>query len=407
MARLTLQRTYTRSDPRGSFPHREGLPELRHNRLAMFWRPLIDLVDSDVAPLRLRMIAPVSRWLAGGAPEGWPWFSMIGVPELRRQVLRHAGLDGYDCRTPAGLPTELHSPEWDRLVRAIERFATLPDPVRALVIFQLAQLSLCSYAIDLAGAVRPNGDPAHDRYVYDVARVHARHPAHAGGALPLFEALAGTSQDPLLVLAACFQGIGHSVRRAGDMDLARRFETIGRSVGALPDSWHSLLTRSRFHRAAALLRLAEGRAADIPGELAAALELHERLSAVASDGAARMVADENARYLVELRLRIAGTADASKVRACCAELAAIDPYCVETRLTIGDAHVTIGDYAGATRWYHRAGELGTGSGAVAWFRAAQCFDAIGDRGGAVNAMARCLELDNTAAEPKAYLTVRG
>jgi predicted TPR repeat methyltransferase len=50
------------------------------------------------------------------------------------------------------------------------------------------------------------------------------------------------------------------------------------------------------------------------------------------------------------------------------------------------------------------GGPGTGAGAIGWFRAAQCHDLAGDPGAALNAMAHCLELDTTAAEPRAALT---
>jgi hypothetical protein len=73
-------------------------------------------------------------------------------------------------------------------------------------------------------------------------------------------------------------------------------------------------------------------------------------------------------------------------------------------LLVGDAFAASGEYAEAAHWYGRAGELGTGSGAVGWFRAAQCYDFIGDRASAVNAMGRCLEFDATAIEAQKYLT---
>jgi hypothetical protein len=53
--------------------------------------------------------------------------------------------------------------------------------------------------------------------------------------------------------------------------------------------------------------------------------------------------------------------------------------------------------------YSRADELGKASGAVGWFRAAQCYTAIGDDGAALSAMGRCLELDGTAIEAQEYV----
>ena len=144
-ARVGVRRRYTRTDPRGRFPRLTDAPELEFNRLAVFWRPIIDLVHTPLAPMRLRMIRPVVQWLADPteAPQGLLWFSRIGVPGLRRQVLRHAGLDAYDCVRPAQLPVPLRTPAWQRLVELVARFDELDDRVRALLVFHLAQLSLC------------------------------------------------------------------------------------------------------------------------------------------------------------------------------------------------------------------------------------------------------------------------
>ncbi|WP_449060981.1 tetratricopeptide repeat protein [Planomonospora algeriensis] len=408
MERFQLEQRYTRSDPRGLFPRLSGMPPLEHNRLGVFWRPIIDMTDSPVAPLRLRMIQPVSEWLADPRPDRWSWFAMIGVAGLRHQVLRHAGLDHYDCRRPTELPEELRTPQWNVLMRAIDRFPELDPAPRALVVFQLAQLSYCQYALELAGPVAPTGDPGHDRYVYEVARVHARYPGHGPKALALFRELAA-AKDPLLALASCAQGIGHSIRGGDRTGLAGTFAGLGeRVLGSVPrDDWHAWLVRSRFHRAVALLRLAEGRPDAMRDELETALRWNERLTAGAAADADRMAAVENTRYLLEARILLAARGrHRDEARKLCEDLNRLDPHCVEARLAIGDAHVSIGDHREAARWYARAGELGTGSGAVGWFRAAQCHEFIGERGAALNAMGRCVELDATAVEPKAYLERR-
>jgi hypothetical protein len=65
--------TRGRPGSRGAAPVLEGRPGIEANRLARFWRPLIDLTDSPLAALRLR----ATRWsrrrcrtLAGG--HGFP-----------------------------------------------------------------------------------------------------------------------------------------------------------------------------------------------------------------------------------------------------------------------------------------------------------------------------------------------
>ena len=116
-----------------------------------------------------------------------------------------------------------------------------------------------------------------------------------------------------------------------------------------------------------------------------------------------MVVTENRLYLLELEIEIALRHARADLRALCQALVRLDPYCVEARLRAGDGFAAMGDYAEAARWYSLAGELGTGSGALAWFKAGQCYDVIGDRGSAANAMGRCLELDETAVEPRSYL----
>jgi hypothetical protein len=404
---LQLKRRYSRNDPNGAFPSVTGMPELAYNRMGMFWRPLIDLTDSPVAPTRLQMFRPVSDWLADPEPGRWSWFARIGVAGLRHQVLRHTGLDEYDCRDPRDLPAELRTPEWETLVAAIERFGELDFYTRTLVVFQLAQLSFCHFAVRLAGPVAPNGDPVHDRYLYEIARIRARCPGQAPQALALLTALVAKATDPLIVLASCGQGISHAIRSGDHIELARTYEEAGAALTDLPDDWHMNLVRSRFHRALALLRLAERQFAAMRREVDEAVRFSDELFPGLPEGTNMMVAVENRRIIIESQIKAAararGDESAAQVRALCAELNRIDPTCLQARLVVGDGLLAIGDYAEAARWYARAGELGTGAGAVGWYRAAQCFAHIGEPGDAVNAMGRCLELDMSAIEPRQYL----
>lgn len=415
---LQLKRRYTRSDPRGVFPRLSGLPDVEHNRLAIFWRPIIDMVDRDMAAMRLRLIAPVSSWLADRETTHWSWFAMIGVAGLRHQVLRHAGLDHYDCREPTELDPRFRTPQWETLLESIGRFSALDYSKRALVVFQLAQLSYCQYVFKLAGIVVPNGDPAHDRYAYEVARVHARYPGHAPPALSVFESLATSAADAQLALASCAQGIGHSIRNGNAVERARRFEGYGRHIidSGMPDEWHTSLVRSRFHRAVALLRLAEQQPEEMRLELEAATQFADQLFPDVTDVTDKLVALENKRILVESQIKAAawvGYSDsapraadgesANEVRVLCEQLDGLDPYCIEARLVVADGYATVGDYAEAAMRYSRAGELGTVAGARGWFLAAQCYEHIGDRESALNAMGRCLELDASAIEAREFI----
>jgi tetratricopeptide (TPR) repeat protein len=381
------------------------------NRLGVFWRPIIDMSHSELAPTRLRMIRPVAAWIADPSPGRVSWFSRIGVPGMRQQVLRHAGLEQYDCQRPQDMPAELRMPGWQRLVEVLEEFAGLDDWTRALVVFQLAQLSFCHYAIALTGVVAPTGEPDRDHYAYMVARVHARIPGQADRALPVFETLATTTPDPRLALLSCFQGIGHLIRGPHDHGLALRFEEIGRGLGPLPDSWQAHLAQSRYHRALALLRVAERRPDGMHDELRAAWREHEQLAASApADETTSMIVTENRLIMLESEIkacfRPGMTETGPKLLDWAGELSGIDPNCVEALLVVGDAYVLAGHYAEAARCYSWAGELGTASGAAGWYRAAQCYDRLGDHISAINAMGHCLELDTTAIEPKHYLTSR-
>ncbi|MER5885408.1 hypothetical protein ABT160_16390 [Streptomyces sp. NPDC001941] len=396
-APLPVRPAYTRTDPRGALPRRTGLPGIGANRLTPFWRPLIDLLPSPHSPLRLRAIPLVAARLAEPRAAHRPSrFSRIGVPGQRHQVLRHAGLDAYDCRTPAGLAPHLRTPHWQNLVDTAEDFADLAPPSRALLLFHLAQLTYCHYAIGLAGAVRPTGDPDHDRYAYEVARVHARTPGHLPGALALLDTLSTTTPDRSLALAACFQGIGHSLR-GGDAARAETYLTRGRALaaGLAPDTWDAHLGLSRFHRAAALLHPRDTH------DLARAREHHEALCAPAAeqDEETALLVAENARYLLELRIRTTPSAALELADA----LLALDPDCVEALLTAGDAHARTGDLRRAAHLYAHAGRLGTGAGAMGWYRAAQCHALLGDTTDAAHAMGHCLELDATAREPGEYV----
>lgn len=405
-----LQRRYRRSDPRGLFPHLTGLPGIEHNRLALFWRPIIDMVDSEAAPMRLRFVAPVSAWLDDPRPDRRSWFAMIGVAGLRHQVIRHAGLHEYDAKEPTDLAEHLRTPQWNRLIDAIRRFDELEYAVRSLVVFQLVQLSYCEFVFKLAGLVAANGNPAHDWYAYEVARAHARY-LYKGDALRIFEQIVSEANDPLLALASCAQGIGHAIRNHNDMSLASTFERTGEvRAPEVPDTWHGWLVRSRYHRAVALLRLMKRQPDEMRQELGLAQQFSDQLFASLDgdrDEWDRCVALENQRILTESRIkavsRARGRESAKEIRALCAELDRLDPYCIEARLVVADGYLAAGDYSEAATCYVRAGELGTVSGAVGWFRAAQCYKFLGDHGSALNAMARCVELDASAVEPVAYL----
>jgi hypothetical protein len=390
-----------------------GAPEIDCNRMAMIWRPIIDMTDSRRAPTRLAMIRPVVDWLADPDPEPGrvSWFSRIGVAGLRSQVVRHAGLTEYDCRTPADLPEHLRTPAWRQLVDILARFHDLDPYTRGVVVFHLAQLSFSYYAARLAGLATPTGEPGQDHYAYFVARVFLRVPGRAAAVLPVLESLATNRHDPSLAVLAAAQGAGQSIRSVGDVGLALRFEELGRRVTPTGD-WRDELAHSRFRRAVALVRVAQRDAAGMRDELEAAWRHHDRMAAAApADEITTMVVDENRRILIESEIKSAYRVDeektADRLRNWALELSRLDPYCVEARLVTGDGFAAAGDVATAASWYARAGELGTIDGAIGWYRAAQCYDHLGDSDAAIQAMGRCLELDTTAVEPRRYLSALG
>jgi tetratricopeptide (TPR) repeat protein len=407
-----FQRRYTRSDPSGHFPRITGAPGIEANRMALYWRQLIDLTPTRRMPMRLAMIGPVAQWIADPQPGRVSWFSRIGVNGLRSQVVRHAGLHAYDAREPSDLPKELRTPVWQRLVDALDGFADLDAYTRALVVFHLAQLTFSYYARRLTGVVAPTGEPGHDHYAYQVARVHVRLPNHGAEAMPVFEALTANGHDPCLAVLSAAQGVGQAVRSLSDVPLAQRFEQAAVRPVAVAAGWHGHLARSRFHRAVALLRIAERQPAGMREQLRLAWEQHEAADAAApTDEVNRSIVVENRRILIESEIKSTFRVDEEethrRLRAFAEELERIDPYCVEALLVAGDGYAVAGDWAVAGRLYTRAGELGTGAGATGWYRAAQCYERLGDRDAAVNAMGRCLELDTTAKEPREYLTTLG
>jgi tetratricopeptide (TPR) repeat protein len=276
-------------------------------------------------------------------------------------------------------------------------------------VFHLAQLSFTECVFTVAGVVEPNGDPERDRYAYEVARVHSRHTDHSDRALPVFDALSRSCSDPVLALASAAQGVGHSIRDISDVARADEFAARGVRIidVGLPDDWHSDLVCSRFHRAVALLRVAQRDASGMQAELSEAMRFGDAVFATGLAGTDQLVARENRRILVESKIKSVsmrrGDETDAEVAALSAELAAIDPYCVEARIIAGDGYAAAGDYAEAAEQYRQAGQLGTVSGAMAWFRAGQCHDFLGDRAAAVNAMGRCLELDASAIDPREYI----
>jgi len=396
---------YDRTDPRGYFPMPSDYPDIEHNRLAAYWRPLIDLQPSRFAPMRLRAIAYINAWLAEPGSTGWAWFSRHSVAGLRQQVIRHAGLPQFACHDPRELPAELRSPQWDVLVENIENFEDLQPLRRRLVVFQLVQLSFYDVATSLSGHATPDNTADTDLYLYEVARAHTTAPAGRAG--ELFEYLSMKAQNPTLALAAIGQGISHALRRDRDIDIARRFERSAAGIHTTGSDWLNLLVRSRYHRAVALLRLRERDFAAMKGEVAQARELGEALFAMPMNETDTYVAIENRRIVLESLIKAAGRSPVKErfdhISTACEQLLAIDPTCIQARLVVADGYSSAGYYAEAARWYERAGELGTGAGAMAWFRAGQCHDVLGDTSAAVNAMGRCLELDTTAMQPRAYL----
>ncbi len=406
---VELQRQYTRTDPRGRAPRVTGAPEIECNRLAVTWRPIIDMTHTELAPISLRMIRPVAEWIAEPVPGRLSWFSRIAVPGLRGQVLRHAGLDAYAALRPADLPAELRTPAWQRLVDVLDEFAGLSPYTRALVVFQLAQLTFCHYAVKLTGVVRPTGERGQDQYAYEAARVHAR-TSGTTAVLPVFEALATGPTDPLLAYHACFQGIALALRAGDDVGLARRFEDIAGGLPAPKDGWEAHLTLGRYRRALVRLRMAQRDQDGVREQVRASWHHQEEMEARApGDVNTRMLADENRRDLLELEIEAARSGfetPAERIRDCAAEVIRIDPRAADARLAAADGFAAAGDLVTAARWYARAGELGTTNGSVGWYRAAQCYDRLGDHDSAVNAMGRCLELDTTAVEPRRYLAER-
>lgn len=410
LAAGNIHRRYSRSHARGHFPRITGAPDIECNRLAMFWRPIIDMTHSEAAPLSLRMVRVVSDWIAEPEPQRVSWFSRMSVPGLRRQVVRHAGLECYDALRPSDLHPELRTPSWQRLVEVTGRFSELGSQTRALAVFQLAQLTLCQYAITLTGVAGPTGKPADDQYAYEVARIHARVPGRVASAMPVFEALADA--EPLLAYHACFQGIAHALRTLDSVEKARRFAHLASKLPPIGGEWSAHMAVSRFYRAMVRLRMAEQDPPAARDELDAAWH-HQDLMARCAPAAhdVRLVMDENLRDLMELEIEAARTGSvetvADRVAGFAAGVIRIDPNAVEARLAAGDGYALADNWAAAAHWYARAGELGTTAGATGWYRAAQCYDWLGDYDSAVNAMGHCLELDSSAIEPSEYLEEKG
>jgi tetratricopeptide (TPR) repeat protein len=406
-----IQRQYSRSDPRGHFPRITEASDIGCNRLAMFWRPIIDMTHSEMAPVSLRMVSLLSSWIAAPGTSRVSWFSRMAVPGQRSQVLRHAGLDAYDAMRPADLAPELRTPSWQRLVDILGGFDALDSGTRALVVFHLAQLTYTRYVITLTQGLPLTGKPADDHYAYEVARARARVPGHASSAIGIFESLAG-SADPFIAYHACFQGIAHALRALNQVGTARRFAHLAERLPAIDGDWLAHMTLSRFCRAMARLLMAEGQPHAVREELDMAWRYQQMMAADAPDEPeARLLTDENLRDLMEFEIESAGVGIIDTPPDRLIEYAkgviGIDPNAVDARLAAGDGYMAAGDDAIAAHWYARAGELGTTAGAVGWYRAGQCYDRLGDYDSAVNAMARCLELDTTAVEPKQYLEKRG
>lgn len=403
------RRRYRRSDPAGRFPRLLGYPEIECNRLAQCWRTLIDLTPSQTTELRARAMPMVASWLERD-PARRSWFAIIPVPGLRSQVVRHAGLDAYDCADPVDLPERLRTHAWQVLVDRMAEFQRLDRPAQTLVVTLLNQLSLGTAALPLVGRVRLRPDPREQVYAYEVARVLGRSPGGLRQAVAIYDWLAGNAAETCLAAAATAQAIACEIRLGAGLEAARPFARRGRDLlGRLPDDgWLPLLVRSRLHRALALVCFQERDLPGADGDLAAATEANERLTPLADgDDELTLLALEDRKILLESRIKAASARPAdrrSEVDTLCEVLAGLDPYCIQTRLTCGDAYAACGELDQAARWYARAGELGTGAGAIAWYRAGQCLDRLGDHVGARAAMARCLELDGAAVEPRTYLT---
>jgi predicted Zn-dependent protease len=223
--------------------------------------------------------------------------------------------------------------------------------------------------------------------------------------------LAYEARASLLALSGCFNALGYILHGGWDLTAARAFEERGRHLLlSVADDWHSALVRSRFHRALALVGLRDGSYDEAASELRRAVAHGADLLHEGPCPELALIAAENECYLLEaelnLRMRTQDRSSPAYVRRLCSKLIACDPNSVEARLTAGNGYVSIGDYRDAARWYAHAGELETVSGAQGWYRAAQCYEWLGDREQADFAMAKCLELDTTAIEPRHHLLSR-
>lgn len=407
-----VQRVYRRSPPTAKLAvlARQQQPSL--NSIALQWQSLLSLEESGRECVKLRNLGFLVRAMEGKIADV-QWFAILSVPGLREQIVQQSGLREYSCGSPADVSPQTRTDAWQLLVSVCERWPELQTNERVNLMSLLNQLTLPRAVIKLARRWLPSSaNSAGDQYlIYEVARARHRLEPHAADAIAVLDRLARGASLVELRTWACAQMIAHHVRVARRIDRAIEFVALGRGYERQLLSSESpalgLLIWSRFLRAAALLEFAL-RSEAVWRVLEEAQEAGDEMRRLGRTPAMGQLADENRKVLLESRIKAAGTTSTEvSVDELIEELLYLDGRDPDSLLCCGDAVAKIGDLHRAAALYSSAGELGTVSAAIGWYRAGQCFEALRERKSALRCYTAALRIDPAGVEPAARLSELG
>jgi tetratricopeptide (TPR) repeat protein len=408
MTAARLPRRYTRSNESVPLVRTDRAESLAASPMVRHWRPLLDLSRADAVPLWVGNIPYLGERICAG-PAGEPpgvLPSITPVAGLRNQVVLHAGLATWVCRSPAELPAGFQSPAWHRLTTMLadwEHGSGAADSVA------LTLLNLLSFP-DVVVRVASGRDRLSDDAAYELARAHLRLNGKSAKALAIFDRLAGDSPVPAIRWAALSQSISARVRYHGELGGAAALAGTAVTVAAQHPPGRSFsddVLLSRLLRAVALWRArADGPAA--AGRLLDQASAYQAAAATrAGTAALRQLAAENERLLADAELKLLTSASAAHephvIAAQAAHLRQLDPWDPEALLAVADGYVAIGDLAAAAEALTMASDLGTMAGAVAAWRAGLLWKELSEPAKAASVFRRCLSLDPNAVEPRAEL----
>lgn len=367
-------------------------------RLRQCWSPWLHLTASDEAPLRARHALHLIGMLTGEQNLVVPnWFSIVSPAGSRLQIIRQARLDDHLGDRPEQLPRSQRTPAWQVLVDNLDRWAEQSTGRRIILVELLTQLGFHRRVVELVPRMSADiTDVPGQQLAYEVTRAAFELNRRSDVPLRILEWLAEHAANPALRVLAALRLVSTMARVHRDQAGADRW--LGHAggeveeLGAQPD-WLAHLMVSRYHRAAALCRVAGRDLTGCTEHLRAALRHDEQLAAVATDPLVRHYQMENRQLVLEAYLKLDTMTGSACAPGDAAEQARLLHPDQDLLFALGEHRASREEWQAAQEMFRAAAQLGTVHGAVAALRAGECLEQLGLRERAVTAYQLCLDLD--------------